>query len=234
MIFMREEILTLWGTQVYLAMPDGASRKWTMGIHGSGRDALCYRDVPFYAAQCDLALASGCAFAAVSLGQAVWGREDGFALLLQLYRWMVARGYDKRFVPMASSAGGCQMYWYAQHHPCQIAALVGIFPVWDMRRVHLRSMEAAWGAVGEALQSLIAPRNPAVQPEPLPAVPIVICHGIADAAVPVHAHTLRLAARYPTDLHLTGDGHCTRAFSLYETPMIAHVLTQYVQQGVVS
>lgn len=224
---MKELIFELAGGQVYLASCSDTPGPWVMGVHGSGREALSYRDVPFYARQRDLALEAGCSFAAISMGQDVWAREEGFAKVEALYCWMTEQGYWKRCVPMASSAGGCQMFRFAEEFPERVAALAGIFPVWDVSRITLTSLEKAWGLQGEALQKAIHPNNPAAQPQKLPQVPIVICHGLNDTAVPVAEHTLRLAQVRPIQLHMTLEGHSTQAFELYHTPILLDALRAY-------
>lgn len=227
---MKEDIFELAGGQVYLASQRKSDGPWVMGIHGSGREALSYRDVPFYARQRDLALENGCSFAAISMGQDVWGKEEGFAKILALYDWMTAQGYSAQCVPMASSAGGCQMFRFAEEYPERVAALVGIFTVWDMARITLPSMQKAWGMEGESLQKAIASRNPAAFAEKLPLIPIVICHGLNDTAVPITNHSLRLASIRPIQLHMTSEGHSTQSFGLYNTPIIAHALRAYALQ----
>jgi len=227
---MKEHIFELSGCQVYLASPDAPVRHWVMGIHGSGREALSYRDVPFYALQRDLALENGCAFSAISLDQDVWAKDEGFQKILALYNWMTAQGFANRCVPMASSAGGCQMFRFAQEYPERVSALVGIFTVWDVEKISLPSLEKAWGLEGESLRNAVERSNPARNVQKLPDVPIVLCHGLNDTAVPASDHSLALARLAPVQIHLTREGHSTQAFSLYDTPLIAYVLRAYTRQ----
>ena len=227
---MKEHIFELSGGQVYLASRRDCPGPWIMGIHGSGREALSYRDVPFYSRQRDMALENGCSFAAISMGQDVWGKEEGYAKVCALYDWMIAQGYAQRFVPMASSAGGCQMFRFAEEYPGRVAALVGIFTVWDMAKITLPSLGKAWGMEGSALQKAIAQVNPAACADRLAQIPIVICHGLNDTAVPIADHTLQLARIRPIQLHMTNEGHSTQSFELYDTPIISHALRAYAQQ----
>lgn len=227
---MKEQIFELAGGQVYLASPDVPVRRWVMGIHGSGREALSYRDVPFYARQRDLALENGCAFAAISMGQDVWAKDAGFQRILALYDWMTAHGFAGRCVPMASSAGGSQMFRFAQEYPERISALVGIFTVWDVEKITLPSLEKAWGLEGEILRRTVERNNPARNAHKLPDVPIVLCHGLNDTAVPVSDHSLALARLVPVQLHMTHEGHSTQSFGMYDTPLIADVLRTYTSQ----
>ena len=227
---MKELLFELAGGQVYLAFPDVPVRHWVMGIHGSGREALSYRDVPFYACQRDLALANGCAFAAISMGQDVWAKDEGYQKILALYDWMTAQGYLRQCVPMASSAGGCQMFRFAQEYPERISKLIGIFTVWDVEKITLSSLEKAWGLQGDALRKSVAQNNPARYAHKLPQVPIVLCHGLSDNAVPIRDHSLALAQLVPVQLHMTAGGHSTQAFDIYHTPLIAHALSLYATE----
>lgn len=227
---MKEQLLELAGGQVYLVSPNWPARSWVLGIHGSGREALSYRDVAFYIRQRDLALQNGCAFAAISMGQDVWARDEGFARIVALYDWMLTHGYRARCVPMATSAGGCQMFRFAQEYPQRVAALVGIFTVWDVEKIHLSSLEKAWGLSGQALTDALQQNNPARRVCRLPNVPIVLCHGVNDQAVPIEEHSLALARLKSVQLHMTDEGHSTQAFGMYDTPLIGRVLRSYVRQ----
>lgn len=227
---MKEAIFELSGAQVYLAEPEQKTKKWVMGVHGSGRGALDYRDTPFYARQRDLTLESGCAFAAISMGQAVWAKPEGFARLEELHAWMANQGYAEKCAWMATSAGGTQMFRFAQVHPEKTALLIGIFTVWDVeaQASYSRSLAREWGKEGEALRAAVESRNPARYADDLPHVPIVICHGLEDVAVPIRDHTLKLASVAPIALHMTREGHSTQSFGLYDTPILSHALKQYI------
>ena len=229
---MKESFFLLSGAEVYLSVPDQPSDRWVMGVHGSGRGARDYRDTPFYAKQRDMALESGCAFAAVSMGQAVWGKEEGLARLEALHERMTALGYAGRCALMASSAGGSQMFRFAQLNPEKTALLIGIFPVWDLEVMAFSSQSLAreWGLEGEALRSAVAQRNPARYADDLPDVPVVICHGLNDVCVPVRDHALKLACRVPISLHMTREGHSTQSFGLYDTPLLSDALSRYGRQ----
>lgn len=216
--------------QGYGAFVPSGGRKWVMAIHGSGRDALAYRDVPFYTKQRDIALNQGCNFVALSLGQDVWARPQGLILLDEVYHFMVQKGFQKGCVLMASSAGGCQMFRFAQVFPERVRALVGFFPVWDVEKINLPSLQGAWKMEGEGLKKVLKEHNPARWPEKLPTVPVAICHGLCDQAVPIGDHALHLARHIPIQLHMTGEGHSTQAFGLYETPIIADILQNYCNQ----
>ncbi len=226
---MKETVFALSGAQVYLVEPEKETSCWLMGIHGSGRDSLSYRDVPFYAIHRDLALKSGCTFAAISMGQAVWGKPDGFSRLEELHAWMENHGYDDACAYMAASAGGCQMFRFAQMYPKKAALLIGIFPVWDLEDMAFRSrsMEKEWGQTGETLRSAVESRNPARYASQMPDRPIVICHGLEDTVVPVGQHTLKLAEHVPITLHMTREKHSTQSYGLYDTPILSHALRQY-------
>ena len=117
------------------------------------------------------------------------------------------------------------MYRFAQRHPEKTALLLGIFPVWDVEKMTLPSLQRAWGLEGETLRRALEERNPARYP--MPNIPIVICHGLNDTCVPIAQHTLKLAETVPMTLHTTQDTHSTQAFGLYDTPILAAALEKY-------
>lgn len=216
---------------IYAALPDGAAgaMPWVLACHGSGRCAQSYRDVPFYAAQRDLALSAGYAFAACDLGPDTYGTPRGLEKLDAFYRWALKNLPVRPLAALwASSAGGAAMFRFAGAFPERVSLMLGTFPVWDLLSVtHLEIMRAAWGDLtGEALARAVAHYNPAVHPDWARVAPVVITHGRNDRAVPVEKNALALqrAVGGQVRLFLTGDGHSTEAFGLYRTPLFAEAL----------
>ncbi len=222
---------------LYTALPDGVREPlpWVLACHGSGRCALSYRDIPFYARQRDIALAAGCAFAACDLGQDTYGTPLGLDRLTAFFDRIV------RTLPVrpqaalwASSAGGVVMFRFAQTHPERVALLLGTFPIWSLSSVtHLKSMRAAWGGYeGDALLRAIAPYDPARFPEKMPDIPIRVAHGLCDEIVPPGPNALALKAALGrrVSLYLTQDKHSTDAFGLYETPLFMEALRAMAAQ----
>ena len=120
------------------------------------------------------------------------------------------------------------MFRFAQVYPEYTAALIGIFPVWDVQSIHLPSLKQAWALDDISLNCALNSRNPANRPDEIPDIPIVICHGLADKAVPIADHALKLAQKVPVSIHVTRDGHSTEAFDLYRTPLLVDVINDYV------
>ena len=216
----------------YIALPadePGAAYPWVLACHGSGRCALSYRDVPFYAKQRDIALAAGYAFAACDLELDTYGTPAGLKKLDAFYGWVVANlPVRPRAALWGSSAGGSGMFRFAGAYPARVHLLLGTFPVWDLLSVtHLASMRAAWGGLaGEMLEKAVAPYNPAAHLEWTLQVPIAIAHGRNDRAVPLEKNALALAHQVGERAHLflTDDEHSTQACGLYETPLFRQLL----------
>lgn len=221
----------------YVAMPDSAPERdipWVMACHGSGREALSYRDVPFYRRQRDIALAEGCVFASCSMGADTYGTERGLSMLEAFYDQVrTCLPVRKKTALWGSSAGGCVMLRFAMAHPERVALLLGTFPVIDPRSVfHLESMRSAWGNLSDAaLLEKIASWNPIEHGACWPDVPIVIAHGRRDRAVPVEKNALALEKLLGerVRLFITNDEHSTSAFGLYDTPLYAQALAQMVK-----
>lgn len=222
---------------VYAALPDARGPlPWVLACHGSGRCAHSYRDVPFYARQREIALAAGCAFAACDLGPDAYGTPAGLNKLDKFYARMTAElPVRPRAALWGSSAGGCAMFRFASAYPGRVALLLGTFPVWDLQSVtHLGSMREAWGNLsGAALAEAVAPYNPAAHAQELPRVPIVLCHGTNDRAVPAAQNSLALARALGEGvrLFLTPDEHSTDAFGLYDTVLLAQALEDMAREG---
>ena len=213
----------------YIALPDAPAKKVVFACHGSGRCAVSYRDVPFYARQKEIALACGCAFAAVDMGPDTYGTPKGLEILEGFYARIVEEyGFDKSAAFWASSAGGCAMFNFAARNPECVALMLGIFPVWDLKSVtHLKSMRAAW----HLNEGELPPDeyNPACRLAELPNVPIVIAQGTNDKAVPPEKNSMALKSALGdrVTLFMTADEHSTEAFGLYETDIFEKALKAY-------
>lgn len=203
--------------------------RWVLAIHGSGRCAQSYSDVPFYARQREMCLAHGLGFAVPTLGQDVWGRPEGLYDLCLAADWLCEKTGVPRLALWATSAGGSLMFRYAQRWPDRAALLLGMFPVWDLEAcAGMESCVRAWGIHDEdVLSQALLPHNPASYAPP--AQPLVICHGLRDTAVPPALHVHALQRLRPLTLHETQDGHSTEAFSLYDTPLLSQALERYAK-----
>lgn len=235
---MREEVFNLTGETdgtgvCYIVYPDSVSFPfpYVIAAHGSGREALSYREIPFYCRQRDLALDAGCVFAAVSNAKDTWGTDRGLQRLIKLVRWMEDHGGAKTFAVFGSSAGGTLAFRLALALPRKAALVLGVFPVIDLSAFcESKVFQNAWGNMeNDILHSQVVHANPAAQLESLPPVDIVICHGTRDDVVPAQEHVLRFANRFPgrTWVHLSPAGHSIEAMDLYDTDMILNAILQY-------
>ena len=133
---------------VYLAEPTPPARPargLLLGLHGSGRTAGSYRDVPFYRYQRDRALRSGFIFASVSNGPAGWGLDEGLERVLDLLTLLRAElGRRLEVVPWGTSAGGVMLFRLVATLAAGVAGrgsvppirrAVATFPVYDLLSV---------------------------------------------------------------------------------------------------
>lgn len=224
------------GTVYMAAPPDAADapRPLLLALHGSGRDALCYRDVPFYRMQREIALLCGYRFAAVSNGPDAFGLDDGLANVEALYDWIGAHYPGSPCTALwATSAGGLMMHRFYRRHPGRVSLLLGIFPIFDpLAMPPLPSMLRAFGAPDEAALRRITAALGLVPKAALPGtyrgVRVVVAHGRGDAAVPI-AQSRALRAQVLRDggqmtLIETTGGHSTENFALYRTDAFREAL----------
>lgn len=224
---------------VYIALPSGqedAPRPLLLALHGSGRDALCYRDVPFYRIQRDIALSCGYRFAAVSNGPDAFGLDDGLANVESLYGWMCARyPLSGRAALWATSAGGLMMHRFYRLYPERISLLLGVFPIFDpLTMPPLRSMLRSFGAQNacelcKKVTALgLAPST--CSPGTYYGARAVVAHGRDDAAVPItqsyamRVQVLRDGGRMT--LIETPGGHSTKNYAIYQTNAFRKALLQ--------
>ncbi len=226
--------------QVYLVRPEGAaadaSALVVCALHGSGREAVSYRDVPFYAFQRDCALAAGYSFVAMSNGPDGWGLDHGLQNLLHLHAYLT-REYetDPVWVLWATSAGGVLMHRIVHERPDLVRGVVATFPVYDLIDVfhHCSSSGKAWGATTEeALREAVTGRNPPEFVADLSAREYLILHGREDATLDPEAHTLRFereVAEYGGHVRvvMTPGGHSTENAAVCNGPMVDEYLRRW-------
>lgn len=210
------------------------------GLHGSGRSAGSYRDVPFYRYQRDRALRSGYAFIAVSNGSDGWGTDRGLeridAVLAMLRR---EAGDGCEVVPWGSSAGGAMMFRLIAHlteatwSPL-VERAIGTFPVYDLFSVFETSQGCgrAWGAGSvDELARRVGERNPPTYPERLSGCSYWIGHGVEDAIVDIERNAGRLqrdvaACGGRVVIHRAPGGHSTGNYAVYDDESLGRFLNR--------
>lgn len=212
---------------VYLALPDGPLLEGiplVVGLHGSGRDSLSYREIPFYRRQRDMALWSGCPFASVSNGPDAWGLDDGLVNLVLLLDDVGRRHpIGSSCVLWATSAGGVLMHRMVKEHPASVRLAIGTFPVYDLLCSFPRSAGCgrAWKASNlEELAERTTGRNPPGFVENLVGHEYLIGHGAGDSVVPIRENSIRFrdeanALGGQVRLMESGGGHSIENYAVY-------------------
>jgi len=228
---------------VYLAVPgsvdlDRMPARIVLGLHGSGRSAESYAEIPFYRYQRDRALRSQYIFASVSNGPAGWGLDEGLQSVLILMGLLCGEfGSDCTFVPWGSSAGGIMMFRVIHELADSdrfrpIDRGIGTFPVYDLFSVFGKSPGCgkAWRAESmDELKQNAGDRNPPLFAENVAGCRYWIGHGIDDILVDLTENAERLQrdiVPYGGEvvLHRAGGGHSTQNFLVYDDEALGRFL----------
>jgi hypothetical protein len=225
--------------QVYIACPEkyekGGTHPLLIALHGSGREALSYRDVPFYAMQRDIALECGYVFAAVSNDSDTYGLDAGLKNVHLLYDYMQKEYnlYEKTAL-WASSAGGFMMHRLYRERQDIFGLLLGTFPVFDPLTIKpLNSMLRAFDVktADEFYRNARFLSPKLYEKDIYKKAHIVIAHGMQDEAVPIsqseglEEQVTKYGGRM--DLIKKPGGHSTQNFALYDTECFHDALKEY-------
>lgn len=222
--------------EVYLCIPEGREAlPAVLALHGSGREALSYRDVPFYRAQRDLALSCGFLFAALSNGPDTFGQTAGAENIKGLHSLLIARCRIRpRAALWASSAGGLTMHRYLREAPERVGLLLGVFPIFDpLTQPAIPSFMKAYHAQNEAQ---LRAQTAFLSPQPLfsacySGITAAVAHGREDRTVPIaQSYAMCRYIRHSGGrmlLHECAGGHSTENFALYETPIFREALLTF-------
>lgn len=225
--------------EVYISLPQNYGNEkpcpLVIALHGSGREALSYKEVPFYRKQRDIALESGYVFAAVSNGPDTYGLDDGFSNVVKLYKHMTDEyNVYKQVALWASSAGGLMMHRFYRANKDICKLLLGIFPVFDPQTMPpIKSMLSAFGASDiEELREKAILLSPQLFPQDIyEGMEIVIAHGKDDVTVPI-GQSKKLYKQVEENggemqLIQKSGGHSIENFALYDTPHFERVLINF-------
>lgn len=143
-------------------------------------------------------LNAGIAIAGIDVGEA-YGSPMAFPHFEALYQQMVADGYSKTPALLGRSRGGLWASSWAIEHPNRVAAIGGIYPVYDYTTYP--GVERAAIAYGVTPQQLLARQdslNPIKRVSRLAAgnIPVCIIHGTDDKVVPIGPNSATLQAIY--------------------------------------
>jgi len=162
-------------------------------------------------------LQAGIAIAGINVGEA-YGSPFAFEYFDALYDEMVRRGFSSRPVYLGRSRGGLWVSSYALHRPERVAAIAGIYPVFDFTTYPgLERAAGAYGLEPENLRDAAEELNPVRRAGELAAakIPVYIIHGNEDTVVPIEENSLSVAKKYRqsgagdliTLLRIDGQGH---------------------------
>ena len=162
-------------------------------------------------------LDAGIAVAGIDVGEA-YGSPKAFPFFEALYDEMVKRGYSKKPAMLGRSRGGLWVSSWAVAHPDRVAAIGGIYPVYDYTTYPgIKRAAPAYGISAEKLRAQQATLNPIKQADKLAKarVPVLIIHGKDDRVVPLAENSAALEATYQTNdvgdlikvIKVDGQGH---------------------------
>ncbi|MCA9057391.1 MAG: prolyl oligopeptidase family serine peptidase [Planctomycetaceae bacterium] len=163
-------------------------------------------------------LNAGIAVAGIDIGEA-YGSPNGRRLMTALYDELVQhRDYAAKPALLGRSRGGLWVSSWAIEHPDRVAAIGGIYPVFDLTTYPgLNRAAPAYELSAEQLQQTLTQHNPIEQAHVLAEhrIPVNIIHGDVDSVVPLDRNSLRLKQIYEANgqaklMQLTvaeGQGH---------------------------
>ncbi len=144
-------------------------------------------------------LAAGIALAGLDAGES-YGSPAGRAHFSALHAHLVrTRGYAPRAILLARSRGGLQLLAWAADNPDKVAALAGIYPVFNLASYPgLAKAAPAYGLTVDQLTASLASHNPIDRLAPLAAarIPLFAIHGDADKLVPLELNSQIVRDRY--------------------------------------
>lgn len=175
-------------------LPDGGSRPWvwyapTIGGHPNASNEWVLKRL----------LEKGFTVAGVNVGES-YGSPAGRKVFTDFYDHVVKEHrLDARANLLAQSRGGLMHYNWAVENPEKVRAIVGIYPVCDLRSYPgLKSAAGAYGLTPAELEKQLARHNPIDRLEPLARakVPVLHVHGDSDKVVSLEANSKALVDRY--------------------------------------
>jgi pimeloyl-ACP methyl ester carboxylesterase len=144
-------------------------------------------------------LAAGVAVAGIDIGES-YGSPPGRKLFTALYEELTKeRDFAGKPCLLGRSRGGLWVTSWACDHPNQVAAIAGIYPVFDLRTYPgIVKAAPAYGFTADELEAKLGENNPIERVGLLAKakVPVFIIHGDDDKVVPLKENSAELEARY--------------------------------------
>lgn len=142
---------------------------------------------------------AGIAVAGIDAGEA-YGSPKGRAACSALYDELVEkRGFATKPCLLGRSRGGLLVTNWAVDNPDKIAAIAGVYPVFDLRAYPgLEKAAPAYEVSVDELQSQLNALNPVSRVAPLikARTPIFLVHGDVDEIVPLESNSAAIAEKF--------------------------------------
>lgn len=162
-------------------------------------------------------LDAGIAVAGIDVGEA-YGSPKAFPFFEALYDEMAERGYSKKPAMLGRSRGGLWVSSWAVKHPDRVAAIGGIYPVYDYTTYPgIKRAASAYGISADQLDAQQQELNPIKRSDKLAKarVPVLIIHGKDDRIVPLAENSATLEKTYQANdagdlikvIKIDGQGH---------------------------
>jgi arylsulfatase A-like enzyme len=162
-------------------------------------------------------LDAGIAVAGIDVGEA-YGSPKAFPFFEALYDEMANRGYSKKPAMLGRSRGGLWVSSWAVQHPDRVAAIGGIYPVYDYTTYPgINRAASAYGISPDQLDAQQQELNPIKRSDKLAKarVPVLIIHGKDDRVVPLAENSATLEKTYRANdagdlikvIKIDGQGH---------------------------
>jgi len=162
-------------------------------------------------------LDAGIAIAGIDVGE-TYGSPKAFPHFEALYQEMISRGYSKKPALLGRSRGGLSVTSWALEHPDRVAAIGGIYPVYNFTSYPgTKKAAPAYGLTEQELIAQVDTLNPAKRVAELAQakIPVFIIHGTNDKVVPLEKNSALLEAAYQANgakdlieiLRIEGQGH---------------------------
>lgn len=150
-------------------------------------------------------LDAGIAIAGINVGEA-YGSPVAFEFFDALHDEMIKRGFDSKPVFLGRSRGGLWVSSYAIARPDRVAAIAGIYPVFDFTTYPgIDRAAGAYGLTPDELKDSAKKLNPIVRANELAnaKIPVYIIHGNDDVVVPIRENSAAFRKAYTS----SGAGH---------------------------
>lgn len=160
---------------------------------------------------------AGIAIAGIDLGE-VYGSPLAFPHFEALYQEMIKRGFSNKPILIGRSRGGLWVSSWAIEHPERVAAIAGIYPVYDYTTYP--GVKRATSAYRMSEKKLLGNQdqlNPIRRAGVLAKakIPVFIIHGKDDKVVPIEKNSLALEKIYQKNgvgnlievMQIDGQGH---------------------------